>query len=359
MKNLNVIGIGEEVFRPFELCYHVALKGIGQVSPNPMVGAVVLDSNNKLLGYGSHDRYGGPHAEVGAIKMALKQLKNLGGSKIYVTLQPCSHFGKTPPCEKLISEHGIKEVHYLLNDPNPKIKPPPKHYKKHGGRESELYKNLISPFLFSFRNHTRPYVAVKTATSLNGFVGERGDKRRWVTNEKSRQYGHVLRQLYDGVVVGRKTVELDLPNLSPRLEFINCRIPWRIIIDPGLKTLASQKGLPSEVREKTIFVHNQNHKPSGFHSVIINNEGLSGVLQELRLNFQIQSLLIEGGATSHKTFFDQGVVDRVFHFKSGLNIDSKNAIPWYQSQAAFNFELVNKVENEGDTLCEYSKNENP
>ncbi len=349
--------LGELISMPFELCFRLAIKGMGKVSPNPLVGAVVLDKDNALLGYGYHEQYGSHHAEVHAIQMAKTQKPDLSECKIYVNLQPCTHKGKTPACAELIKKEKLKEVCYLLDDPNPLVGDNGSFSKANNNEEVARYQDLIAPFLFTCTNKNRPFIAVKTAVSKDGYIAEQGDSRRWVTNEECRNYGHLLRHYYDAVLVGRKTVELDKPNLLPRLNFMDEKIPWRIILDKDLKTLADQKTLLKNIRKKTILVHSSQTSEDfdGLTSMYVESQNyhLQYILKSLRKDYLIQSILVEGGASTHASFFDEGVVDRVYKFSGDKNMKSPSAIAWYQSKNPFQFDLCKELELSGHRLQEY------
>lgn len=227
-------------------CLDLAARGAGTVSPNPMVGSVVVDASGNVIGEGWHQMFGGPHAEVHAIEDA--EMKHgreaLEKSTLLVNLEPCSHHGKTPPCADLIVEKGIPRVVVGITDPNPDV----------SGRGIERLRQsgvdvipgvlaadcarLNEPFLHHQRTR-HPLVVLKVAQTLDGFVAMTDGQSRWITSEASRRVVHQLRAALDAVLVGSGTARSDDPELTVRL--VEGRQPWRIVLD--------RKGeLPSDLR---------------------------------------------------------------------------------------------------------------
>lgn len=214
---------------------HLAARGRGRVSPNPMVGAVVVKAG-RIIGRGWHRRFGGPHAEVEALRDAGAAAR---GATVYVTLEPCAHTGKTPPCTEALKAAGVRRVVAALRDPNPKVK---------GGGAAWLRRNgiavkvgLLEPeastlnagFL-TWARTARPLITLKLATSVDGRVATAGGDSQWITGVAARAEAHRLRSVHDAVVVGGATVLADDPALTVRL--VAGPNPARIVLDPRLKS---------------------------------------------------------------------------------------------------------------------------
>ncbi|MCM8789583.1 MAG: bifunctional diaminohydroxyphosphoribosylaminopyrimidine deaminase/5-amino-6-(5-phosphoribosylamino)uracil reductase RibD, partial [Candidatus Omnitrophica bacterium] len=217
-----------------KLAMKLALKAKGMTSPNPMVGALVV-KNNKIVGRGYHKQAGKAHAEVVALDEAKDKAK---GAKLYVTLEPCTHFGKTPPCVDRIIKSKIKEVIVGMIDPNPlnnqkgvKILKAHKIKVRVGFLEDEL-KKINEPFIKYIRQKL-PFVTVKVAQSMDGKVATKTGDSKWITSDKARGFAHKLRQDYDAVMVGVNTILRDNPRLEP---WFSKKYPAKIIVDSQLST---------------------------------------------------------------------------------------------------------------------------
>lgn len=220
--------------RAMQEAIEAAYKGAPFVSPNPLVGCAVINSQGKIISVGYHKKYGGPHAEVEALaSLSDEQLK---GATVVVTLEPCAHEGKTPSCAKMLIRRPIAKVIYGLVDPNPLVAGQGAEIIRQAGILCEEYQpsheRLISleikseleqvceVFLKNFREK-KIFVAAKLATTLDGFVADKNGKSKWITGEDSRQYVHWLRACYDAIAVGAETVLADDPRLNIRYENIN------------------------------------------------------------------------------------------------------------------------------------------
>lgn len=214
---------------------HLAAHGRGRVSPNPMVGAVVVKAG-RIIGRGWHRRFGGPHAEVEALREAGTAAR---GATVYVTLEPCAHTGKTPPCTEALKAAGVRRVVAALRDPNPKVRGGGAAWLRRNGIAVEV--GLLGPeasalnagFL-TWARTGRPAITLKLATSLDGRVATAGGDSQWITGVEARTEAHRLRSAHDAVVVGGATVLADDPALTVRL--VKGPNPARIVLDPKLKT---------------------------------------------------------------------------------------------------------------------------
>jgi diaminohydroxyphosphoribosylaminopyrimidine deaminase/5-amino-6-(5-phosphoribosylamino)uracil reductase len=313
---------------------NLAKKGRGKTSPNPMVGCVIV-KNKKIIGSGYHKKFGDKHAEINAIESATVSVY---GSTLYVTLEPCSHTGKTPPCVNAIIKSGIKRVVCAMIDPNKLVKGIGIEKLKKAGIEVEvgLLEEKARELNFGFisvHENKRPYVAIKFASSLDGKIATRTQESKWITNEQARSHARSLRSKYSCIVVGSNTVIRDNPHLGSRIK--GKQDPIRIILDNSLRTntdhavyrdtnvivFVSQKA----DQNKIIQFKNNNIElyQSKSTSVSINE-----ILKEL-MKRNIQSILIEGGASVLGMFNDTKNIDKVYSFYAPILIggeESKNSV---------------------------------
>jgi diaminohydroxyphosphoribosylaminopyrimidine deaminase / 5-amino-6-(5-phosphoribosylamino)uracil reductase len=219
-----------------KMAFRVAEKGRGYVSPNPLVGCVIISQHGKLLAKGFHERYGLDHAEINALKK-IKNENDLIDATVYVTLEPCSHFGKTPPCALKLSELPIKRVVVAIQDPNPKV----------SGRGIQMIRNnhiqvdvglfqevalRQNEFFFHYITTRRPFVMLKIAQTIDGYTTALNGESKWITCDASRAKVHYWRSIYDAVLIGRYTAIFDNPRLTVR--HVNGRQPMRVVVDgPG------------------------------------------------------------------------------------------------------------------------------
>ena len=216
-----------------ERALELAALGEGKVNPNPMVGAVVV-KDGKIVGEGYHKKYGGPHAEVFALEEAGIKAE---GATIYVTLEPCSHYGKTPPCAKKIIDMGIKRCIIASLDPNPLVSGRGIKMMTDAGIEvvtgiMEKEALELNRVFMKYISTKVPYLFLKCGITLDGKIASRTGNSKWITNELAREKVQKLRNKYMGIMVGINTVIKDDPSLTARIE--NGRNPYRIVIDPNL-----------------------------------------------------------------------------------------------------------------------------
>ena len=234
----------------------LAKKGAGAVNPNPMVGAVVV-KNEEVIGEGYHKFFGGPHAEVYALEDAGKEAE---GAAIYVTLEPCSHYGKTPPCAKKIIDMGIKKCFIGSSDPNPKVAGKGVAMLKEAG--IEVVENVlkeecdeINQVFFKYIKTKIPYLFVKCGITLDGKIALSNGISKWITNSIAREKVQFYRNKFMGIMVGINTVLTDNPSLTARIE--NGVNPFRIIVDPHLKIDENCKIVENNEDEKTVIITSQ------------------------------------------------------------------------------------------------------
>lgn len=308
-----------EHVRFMRLAIKLAKKGLGRTSPNPAVGSVVV-KNRKIIGQGYHEKAGLPHAEVTALLDAGKKAK---GSTLYVTLEPCAHFGRTPPCVTAIIKAGVKKVVVGSIDPNPKVRGKGIRLLQDSG--IEVVKDVLRDECLSLNEayvkyvtKKTPFVVLKLATTLDGKIATSTGDSKWITSLESRRYVHRLRSLVDCVMVGSGTVLKDDPALTIRL--IKGKNPARAVLDSGLKVPVKAKIFASHNERVFVFTSNKasknkvkllEQKGAEVIKVKHSQDGLSvkGVLNELGKR-GVTSVLIEGGARLAASAFKQGAVDK-------------------------------------------------
>src|SRR5256886_3945385 len=219
---------GEAMGRALDL----ALRGWGRVAPNPLVGAVILQGDT-VVGEGFHAEYGGPHAEVAALAAAGARAR---GATLIVTLEPCAHYGKTPPCTDAIVAAGVARVVAAIRDPDPEARGGADVLRAQGvavsfGVLAEAAAALNAPFLFAHQQAERPFVALKLATSIDGRIADAAGSSRWVSGEAAREYVHWLRAGFDAIAVGGMTALHDNPQLTVRGPVTPRRPPVRVVFD--------------------------------------------------------------------------------------------------------------------------------
>jgi len=304
-----------------KLTLEIAKKGIGCVSPNPLVGAVLV-KEGKIIGAGYHQKYGEAHAEINAINSASECLE---GATLFVNLEPCSHFGKTPPCVDALIESKIKKVVIGTLDMNPIVCGNGIQKLKDNGVEVKvgiLENECVELNKFFFKNVTKkiPYVALKSAITIDGKIADESYQSKWITSTASRKQVHKLRNEYDAVLVGANTVNKDDPQLTVRL--VEGRNPKRIILDPQLKSDVERKIFHSE---KNVLLFTSVEKKESAKSRMLENLGvklhylktdeykqfrLKSVLKKLNAE-KISSVLVEGGAKVYTSFIKENLFDEM------------------------------------------------
>lgn len=279
-----------------KMCFALAKRGQGKVSPNPMVGCVVLDKNGNIVSKGYHKKYGENHAE----RDALLKLKNneAEGGTLYVNLEPCSHYGKTPPCVDLIIEHKIRRVVYSLDDPNPKVDG--KKILENAGievtrgilKEEAAFLNRI--FLKNMNKHL-PYVVLKTATTMDGKISTSTGSSKWITSEKSRAEVYKMRKEFDCIMTSSNTIIADNPKMEHK---------FKCILDKDLRTDSNFE----IYKQGKIYVANKNNTP-----LKNGNLDLLSVMQELYKQ-GICSVFVECGGTLAGALLKEGLIDEIYQF---------------------------------------------
>lgn len=313
-----------------KLCLKLAKKGKGFVSPNPLVGAVVV-KEGRIIGRGYHPRYGAPHAEVYALEEAGEKARN---ADLYVNLEPCAHYGKTPPCVQAIIKAGIKRVVIGMVDPNPMVNGKGIEKLREVGIEVEVgvleeEARELNEAYIKFITEGVPFVALKMAQSIDGKIATKTGESKWITGERARRMVHKLRSEYDAVLVGCGTILADDPSLT---SYGLGRDPVRIVLDGKGKVPLSARVFRNDVK-RFVFTTTQ-ASPSwieGLRNIgveVIVSEGEEVDLREMLKELGkrgIASLLVEGGGETAASFLEWGVVDKIFFFFAPLIIGGRDA----------------------------------
>jgi diaminohydroxyphosphoribosylaminopyrimidine deaminase/5-amino-6-(5-phosphoribosylamino)uracil reductase len=303
-------------------CAQLALLGKGYTKTNPVVGCVIT-KNGKIISRGWHEKFGGPHAEVNAINNATEDVK---GADLYVTLEPCSHQGKTPPCAEKIVEAGIKRVFIGVIDPNPVNAGKGLEILKNNGIEvyvgymEDLCASIIEDFTKKVY-HNKPYYTVKAAQSLDGKIATGSCDSKWITSKASRAYSHYMRAVSDAVLVGVETVVKDDPELNVR-HIKSTNDPYKIVLDPKGRMPLDRK-LVTNSADRLIYVTMQDNdnasklKELGADVIFAGEkDGMLDldVMSDELIKRDILNVMIEGGGATAGAFFDSGLVDKANFF---------------------------------------------
>ena len=301
----------------------LAKKGMGYTSPNPLVGAVIV-KDGRIIGEGCHEKYGDLHAERNAIKNLTESAE---GATIYVTLEPCCHHGKQPPCTEAIVENRIAKVVIGSRDPNPLVSGKGTAYlREHGIIVEEDFMreecDELNPVFFHYITTKLPYVVMKYAMTLDGKIATRTGESKWITGEKSRMEVQEMRHRYRGIMVGIGTVLADDPMLNVRIE--GKRSPIRIICDSSLKIPLDCRICKTAKDYRTIIAcakadENKKEQLKNLGIQIIevpdvnNKVDLSKLMKELG-SMKIDSILLEGGGTLNDSMMRAGLINEIKAF---------------------------------------------
>ena len=320
-------------------CLQLALKGLGNVSPNPMVGCVIIHEN-KIIGEGYHQKYGEAHAEVNAIN-SVQDKSLLKSSTLYVSLEPCNHFGKTPPCADLILKYEIPNVVIGIHDPFEKVNGSGiKKLLDAGvhvtvGVLEEKCQEINKRF-FIFQEEKRPYIILKWAQSKDGFIGKKNESIR-ISNELTRVINDTWRTQEDAVLIGGETARTDNPHLTVRK--IEGRNPIRII-------LSDSGNLPSHLnlcdgKATTIVYSKNNNSHANCQSVLIpNKNNLQFILSDLHKR-NIQSIIVEGGSSVLNQFIQENLWDEIRIFESESLLEDGVLAPTIKSAISLTEQIDN------------------
>lgn len=306
----------------------LARNGTGWTNPNPLVGAVIV-KDGEIIGEGWHHKYGELHAEREALKDCLARGNDPAGADIFVTLEPCCHFGKQPPCTQALVEAGIKRVFVGSRDPNPLVGGKGNAFLRENGIEvtEDFLRgecDALNPIFFHYITTKRPYVALKYAMTADGKIATKTGASKWITGEAARAYVHELRSRYTTILCGIGTVLADDPMLNCRMEGGNN--PLRIICDSNLriplesKIVKSAKEIPAIIvcDDKADFAKRNSLEQAGLE-VLTLPSGKTGKIDLSELmnvlgERKIDSVLIEGGGEINFSALKAGIVNRIYAF---------------------------------------------
>lgn len=362
------------------LAVQLAWCGVGSAQPNPLVGAVLLDANGRLKGYGHHEACGSHHAEINALNMfeaSKSDISELRGGTFFVTLEPCAHQGRTPPCSERLAALPLRRVVIGSVDPTSKVNGKGIAILEAAGitvERSQYYRaecqQLIERFVAS-HHQQRLFVGMKAACDLGGKIAERGDKRHWITGPRARAYGHFLRLVYDGIVVGAETVVCDNPTLMPTATSKPDIAPWRIVLDPTgraaiCRDLKSQN-LWQQAASKVVWMIDPArciaHARAALGQAavrVVEIESMGGsfspktVLKAL-YDLGLTSVLLEGGAGLYGSFLENNLVDRLHVFRAPVNLAMANPIKWFDHWHGYDeskIRVSNQYQLDQDVLLE-------
>lgn len=320
------------------LAIEEAKKGSGWTNPNPNVGAVLV-KNNEIIGQGYHHAHGQLHAEREALKNCLDNGFSPEGSTFYVTLEPCSHSGKTPPCTEAIIEANINRVVIGSSDPNPKVNGKGIAQLENTGITVDLGVlkeecDQLNPHFFHHIKTGKPYVAMKYAMSQDGKIASYTNDSKWITSTESRTDVHHLRHNYMGIMVGVNTILTDDPMLNTRLNR-KARTPIRIICDSHLKTPFTSKVIQTANEIRTVLAttaaNEEDHKPyldKGCEVIVTEEKNHQVDLAELMDKLgkkNIDSILLEGGAGLNASMIKEKLINKVYTYIAPKIIGGKDA----------------------------------
>ena len=328
------------------LALQLAKGTLGQTSPNPVVGAVLV-KNNQIVGMGAHLKAGEPHAEVHAIRMAGEHAE---GATLYVTLEPCSHYGKTPPCSNLVIEKGIKKVFVATTDPNPQVAGRGIDRMKKAGIDVEvglLQKEALElnkVFFYNIQTNL-PYVTLKTASSLDGRTATVTGESKWITGEEARNDVHKWRHQHDAILVGVNTVLKDNPSLTTRLPS-GGKNPIRIILDTRLRTPVDANVIIDKLAPTWLITgcnipsqKEETYKSLGIKILKMpNSQILIKELLKVLGEHGITSLFVEGGAEVHGSFLQERAFQQVITYIAPKLIGGKLAPSSFGGQGIENID---------------------
>lgn len=334
----------------------VAMRGLGNVAPNPLVGSVIVDREHRFLAAGAHEQVGSHHAEINAF-VAFDRLKvttpeaDATDGTLYVTLEPCAHANRTPACAAQLAPRGIKRVIFGTVDPNPAVNGRGAAIlaaagvsAEHDASWQDACEELAEVFLWNMR-FKMPFVALKAATSLDGAIARPGDQRAWITGARARAYGHFLRLHYDANMVGQRTLIADNPTLDTRDSLVKGRAPIRVVIDPDGAALKSRDPktwkLLGKDPERVFWIHRDDLVASdatkklddtGVVRIPITPTGegfldAKSILAQLA-DRHVTSVLLEGGAGLYGPFLAAGLVRRLHLFQGAQVFGGSQSLNW-------------------------------
>ncbi len=332
----------------------LAKLGVGSVSPNPQVGCVIVH-NNKIIGEGWHQKFGGPHAEIHALNSVTNKLL-LEESTVYVTLEPCSHLGKTPPCVHALIEHGVKQVVIGITDPNPLVSGKGIKLLNDAGIAviTDILKNECTDLnkrYLTYINQKRPYVILKWAQTNDDFIAPdknrlcetEFEKQKQISSTTVQKITHKWRTQEDAFMVGTNTALFDNPKLNAR--YWQGRNPKRVVLDLN-NTLPKSLQLFDGTQPTFIFVYEEHQTESTHNITYISISSKKNLVPQILTGLykqQIQSLVIEGGAQILQTFIDSNIWDEAIIIKAPHQLTNGTKAPILVGKTQESFFIDNNV----------------
>jgi diaminohydroxyphosphoribosylaminopyrimidine deaminase/5-amino-6-(5-phosphoribosylamino)uracil reductase len=355
----------------------LAEKGRGYVSPNPLVGCVIVGKNGKVIGTGYHEKYGGGHAEVNAVKDAEKNGHNIAGATVYVNLEPCSHKAKTPPCADLLVDKKIARCVIGMRDPYSEVNG--KGIEKLKAAKIEVVEGVLhdesaelNKFFIKFVTTGSPYVTIKLGMSADGKTALKSGISKWITSEASRKVVHKMRSEYDAILVSSATVLADDPELNVRL--VEGRSPKRVILDANLRIPETAKVYSDALSARTIVVTTERtlkEKPE--MKALLNSREVAFIAAKAKDNqfilkdvfeslgkLNIASVLVEPGPTLATVLLQEKLFDELVLFVAPivLGSDARSAfgdlhLKNFQQANRLRFRTSRIIEGSDDFVIEY------
>ncbi len=315
----------------------LAKAGWGTTNPNPLVGAIIV-KNEEIIAEGYHEVLGCAHAEVAAFNNAKQDVK---GGTLYVNLEPCSHYGRTPPCTEAIIKAGIRKVVVAMEDPNPKVSGRGIGMLRKAGIDTivgvlEQEARKLNEIFIKYIVRKRPFVIMKTAMTLDGKIASACGESKWISGESSRHHVHIVRDRTAAVMVGVDTVLQDNPSLTTRLEVKTGKDPIRIIIDSKGRIPVDSRVINAEssagvILATTSALQKEKEKQltdKGVHILMLDKPDghvdLDRLMDEL-YKLEIDSVLLEGGGELNAAALNSGIVDKIMFYIAPKIIGGRNA----------------------------------
>lgn len=327
----------------------LAAQARGMTSPNPMVGAVVV-RDGKIIGEAFHHRAGEPHAEVLAVEAA----GDVKDATLYVTLEPCCHQGRTPPCVDFLLAHRPARIVVAMHDPNPKVSGEGIFRLRDVGIPVEVgvlepEARRLNEVFIKYITTDMPFVIAKAAMTLDGKIATRTGESRWVTSEDARRLVHEIRRDVDAILVGSRTVMVDDPSLTARLGDEQVKDPIRVILDAGEYLDHERKVFKQSSIAPTWVVLPEGFSFEGADEVLNIHRGEGGVdMRQLMRELHsrgVASVLIEGGGTTHASAFQAGIVDKVMFFIAPKIIGGHDAVTAVEGEGFATMQEAIMLEN--------------
>ena len=333
----------------------LARNGLGRTSPNPLVGAVIV-RDGRIVAEGWHRKAGTPHAEIHALNMAGELAR---GATVYVSLEPCAHYGRTGPCAKALVEAGVSRVVVAMMDPNPKVAGKGIAILQEAGIQVttgvlEQEARQLNEVFLKWMTTGLPFVALKTAMTLDGKIATAAGQSQWITNEASRYETHRLRDIYDGILVGINTALADNPSLTTRLKEYQGRNPVRIVVDSRARLPLTAKLVTDGAARTIVAVTEQAPaervealRSAGVEIIVAgssNHVDMQSLMEQLGA-MKISSVLVEGGGSVNFSLLQAGLVDRVYAFIAPKLVGGRDALTPVEGEGFQELDRAVELEN--------------